>query len=45
MRGIEWLIEQKVDIISCSLAASPSPRRTDPSSLAIQAAIDQASPS
>ena len=41
MRGIEWLIEQKVDIISCSLGATYiPPNGADPSALAFQAAID-----
>ena len=41
MRGIEWLIAQKVDIISCSLGATyVPPDGSDPSALAFQAAID-----
>ena len=41
MRGIEWLIAQKVDIISCSLGSTfIPPDGTDPSALAFQAAID-----
>ncbi len=41
MRGIEWLIEQKVDIISCSLGTTYiPPNGADPSALAFQAAID-----
>ena len=41
MRGIEWLIEQKVDIISCSLGSTfIPPNGTDPTALAFQAAID-----
>jgi Subtilase family len=42
MRGIEWLIEQKVNIISCSLGDTYiPPNGADPSALAFQAAIDQ----
>ena len=41
MRGIEWLIAQKVDIISCSLGDTYlPPNGSDPSALAFQAAID-----
>ena len=41
MRGIDWLISQKVDIISCSLGATYiPPNGADPSALAFQAAID-----
>jgi hypothetical protein len=41
MRGIDWLISQKVNIISCSLGATYiPPNGADPSSLAFQAAID-----
>ena len=41
MRGIDWLIQEKVDIISCSLGSTfIPPNGTDPSALAFQAAID-----
>ena len=41
MRGIEWLIAQKVDIISCSLGdAYIPPNGADPLAQAFQAAID-----
>jgi|GEM_PF-2360323 len=41
MRGIQWLVDQKVDIISCSLSALVIPADgNDPSALAVQAAID-----
>ena len=41
MRGIEWLIDEKVDIISCSLGALVIPADgQDPVALAVQAAID-----
>jgi hypothetical protein len=40
MRGIEWLISQKVDIISCSLGSTYIPANgSDPSALAFQTAI------
>ena len=41
MRGIEWLIQEKVNIISCSLGATYiPPNGADPSALAFQAAIN-----
>ena len=41
MRGIDWLIAQKVDIISCSLGSTYiPPDGTDPVALAFQTAID-----
>ena len=42
MRGIEWLIAQKVDIISCSLGSTfIPPNGADPLAVAFQAAIDR----
>ena len=41
MRGIEWLIDQKVDIISCSLGDTYiPPNGADPAALEMQKAID-----
>jgi subtilisin family serine protease len=41
MRGIQWLVDQKVDIISCSLGALAIPQTgDDPGALAAQAAVD-----
>jgi hypothetical protein len=41
MRGIQWLVDQKVDIISCSLGAlAIPPSGDDPGALAAQAAVD-----
>ncbi len=40
MRGIDWLIAQKVDIISCSLGSTYiPPDGTDPLALALRTAI------
>lgn len=41
IRGIQWLMDQKVDIISCSLGALAIPQDgQDPSALAAQAAVN-----
>ena len=41
IRGIQWLMDQKVDIISCSLGALAIPQDgKDPGALAAQAAVD-----
>ena len=41
MRGIDWLIQEKVNIISCSLGSTYiPPNGADPSALAFQAAIN-----
>jgi len=40
IRGIQWLVDEKVDMISCSLGALVIPANgTDPSSLAAKAAV------
>ena len=42
IRGIQWLVDQKVDIISCSLGWLFIPEDgKDPGALAMQAAVDQ----
>ena len=42
MRGIQWLVDEKVDIISCSLGALAIPQNgDDPGALTMQAAVDQ----
>jgi len=42
IRGIQWLVDQKVDIISCSLGDLFLPEDgNDPGALAMQAAVDQ----